>query len=160
MSKVNNHIVIFKYNSENNKLEENIFTKVKDKFQYSAIINETDSIKLNEFNNRIYDSSNLNFTFKNGNKLKPNSYLEWFFSNKNVYEINQGIIFKLSNPKLTICKKLIFLKLYTYDEIKNNLIESFENIHMGIFVNDYTNEYSNTNVKFIQIGIEDDNFNL
>lgn len=53
-------------------------------------------------------------------------------------------------------KKFKFNKSYTYDEIKKNIQENYEDIYVSIFNNNYTKEYyfNNIDVKFIEF----DNF--
>lgn len=150
MNIVNNRLVIYLLSADS--IYEYSFIKESDnKYHHDMFrFNPWLSMTSIEFVMDDYDSSKLNFSYIIGHKLKPNNFLEWFFSNKNIYEKNKGRIFKLFK-KHSDTIDFVVSKSYTYDEIINNFIKSYTHIYMGVFNNDYTNDYYNKNIKFIEM---------
>lgn len=151
MTLINNHIII--YVLANGVIQENHFQYDNNKYIYNIYYLSTNTMRFENFFENDYSSSELNFPCKIGNESKPSNYLEQLFTDKKKYEINQGRIFKLSNPKFSANNDFKFMvgNSYSYGEIKNYFIKLYMDIQMGIFVNDYTNQYSNINVKFVKI---------
>lgn len=148
---INNRLVIYIYNSDNNTIEEYNFTKVDDNLHYDGFFPISLSMTQIDFININYNPYKLNFSCKIENDFNPSCYLEWLFTNKNKYEINKGQIYKLSVKKNDTSNKNLFIgKLYKFDEI-TNFIESFENIYVGFFDIDYTKKYLQKNVEFVKI---------
>lgn len=150
MSILNNRLVIYIYNPIDKNIEELVFTEINNLFRYDSWSYKSDTMTLNEFNNTYYNSSKLNFTWKIGNELKPYWFLQWYFSDKSKYEINKGKIYKLSNLKKDTKKFAIFSQ-YTFDEIKTDLLECFENVEIGNFENNYSEKYLQNYTNFTKI---------
>ena len=112
MSTINKYIVIFVHIKSLDIVTEHIFKKNEDKYEYVGFNRLSSSMQKNNFPLNHFNSSKLNFCCKNGNKQKPSNYIEWYFTeDKNIYEINCGLIFTagtLLND--TIYKKISFYK--------------------------------------------------
>jgi hypothetical protein len=151
---INERVIFFVLN-DNDIIKEYEFTKYNEHnkimYELCGYSNSPQYMDLNIFKKNNFDPSNLNFCFKIGNKLKPYCFIEWLFSNKNKYEINKGKIYKLSKIK-NISDTFNFKigEEYTKEELLN-IINSFENIEVGDFSNNYTQEYYNKNVNFVKI---------
>lgn len=163
MSTINNHIIIFVHIKLLNTIVQHTFTKKNNKYEYTGFDRFPYFMSKKDFESNYFNSSKLNFCFKNGNKQHPSNYIEWYLTeNKNIYEINCGLIFKitdLSDNKNANLKKIQFNHSYTYDEIKNNIQENYEDIHISVFNNDYTKEYCSNDIKFMEFGIFENIFN-
>ena len=94
MTQINKRIIIFLYGNNYDTVVEHSFTKTNDKYFYDKFNSLT--LKKNDFLLNSFNSSKLNFSYSNGNKSKPDNYMEWFCEkNKNIYEVNYGLIFKI-----------------------------------------------------------------
>lgn len=154
---INERVIFFILNDNYNIIEEYQFTKHNEDnkivYTYDRYSNMQSDMNLKKFKQNYFDSSNLSFCWKIGNKLRPKHYIEWLFENKNKYEINKGKIYKLSkikNTSDTFTMRTFTTSIgvkYTQEELLN-IINMFENIEVGEFTNDYTKEYYNKNVIF------------
>lgn len=93
---------------------------------------------------------------KKNNRCNPNSYLDWVCSDKRIFEHNFGLIFKLSLKKDDIIDKcdefeakiLHLERNICYEEI-TDYTNCYKKIYFGFFSNDYSKEYENKNVSFM-----------
>lgn len=159
MVQSNEHIVLFiQFDKQNPDIMEIHLTKNELNYDVtywshcSSLMNNDDF----NFNSRhLFDSRCLNFCCKINNRCNPYCYLDWLFSDKNIYEHNYGLIYKLSIKKsdsLDKCddfeaKIFHFEKNISFKEIFD-YANCYRKVYMGFFSNDYSKEYGNKNVCF------------